>query len=132
MAQNQIKEELKDSEKKENVKTKTGKAGKMFRSIVDGSILTNDGVRKLLPFFIYITVIALVYIANNNLAGRKIREINKLKRDLKELRSEYITVKSNLMFLSKQSEIVKKLEPYGIKESVVPPVRLKVKKDTIN
>ena len=44
-----------------------------------------------------------------------------MKKELNELRSEYITVKSSLMKKSNQSEVAKELETEGIKELRTPP-----------
>ena len=45
---------------------------------------------------------------------------------LKELRSEYISTKSDLMFASKQSQVAKATEALGLKESIVPPFKIEV------
>ena len=42
-----------------------------------------------------------------------------------KLQHEYKTVKSEVMFRSKQSELVKAVEPLGLKELVASPVVLK-------
>jgi hypothetical protein len=57
-----------------------------------------------------------------------VREIDALSNELKELRSEYIATKSELMFKSKQSQVAKLVDPLGIKESLYPPVKIKVTK----
>jgi hypothetical protein len=44
---------------------------------------------------------------------------------LKEIQYEYKTLRSELMYQSKQSEIVKVVEPLGLKELVQPPLKLK-------
>ena len=55
-----------------------------------------------------------------------VREVNRLSNQLKELRSEYISTKSELMFTSKQSEVAKAVEFMGLKEPVVPPMKIEV------
>ena len=73
---------------------------------------------------LFLAFIAILYIANGYQADDKIREVNKITNELKELRSEYISTKSDLMFVSKQSEVAKAAEPMGIKEPVVPPMKI--------
>jgi hypothetical protein len=101
--------------------------GSSLHSIIDGSILTRKKLVKQLPFMLFITLLAIVYIANSYNAEKTIIEIGKTKKELEELRFEYITTKSNLMFHSKQSEIAFKLSGSGIKESLVPPKKIIVK-----
>jgi len=80
---------------------------------------------KNIPFFLFLSVLAIVYIYNGHFADKTIRNINKVNRELKELKYEYKTLKSEVMFRSKQSELAKAVEPLGLKELVVPPVVLR-------
>lgn len=84
-------------------------------------------ITRNLPFLLFLAVIALVYISNSHLAEKKIRRINKLSREIKELKWEYLSVKSELMFRSKLSEVSKAVEPLGLKELSTPPQRIEVK-----
>lgn len=81
-----------------------------------------------MPFIFFLSALALVYIANSHLAEKKIRRINKLGREIKELRWEYLNVKSELMFRSKMSEVSKAVEPLGLKVLNNPPQKIVVKK----
>lgn len=103
---------------------------KGVQSILDGTILTRDKVVNSLPFLFYIMLLAIMYIANSYYAEKKIIGIEKIKKEIKELRSENITTKSRLMFYSRQSEVIKRIGPYGIKESLIPPRKIFVSKDT--
>lgn len=97
--------------------------------VINGNFLTNKSSLKQAPFMLFLTVAALFYISNSYYAERKIRQINKINNELKELRSEYITSKSKLMFVSKQSEVAKTAEEMGllIRESVTPPGKIILK-----
>lgn len=127
MANNKIKE-IKEIKKP---KTNNVKKSNLFFEILGGTILTKSKFKKLAPFILYIMFLAIIYIANNYYAERNIREINKLNKEINELRAEYITIKAELMFKSNQTELAKKLEQYGIKESVVPPKKI-IKDETEN
>src|SRR5437870_3880298 len=88
---------------------------KSLNSVFSGTFLSNEKVLQHIPFILFLSVIAILYIANGYWADDKIRQVNKLTSHLKELRSEYISVKSDLMFVSKQSEVAKSAEKMGIK-----------------
>lgn len=98
---------------------------KSFLDIIGGRVLSRNNTRKFLPFLFFLALLAIVYIANTYYAEKKIRETNEIKKELKELRYNYISSKSELMFHSKQSEIVKMLSKTGIKESKEPPQKIK-------
>lgn len=111
---------------KNNKPRKKGVLAKGLSAVFSGTFLTNDKTLKHLPFIIFLAFIAILYIANGYYADDKIREVNKISNQLKELRSEYISTKSDLMFASKQSEVAKSAEKLGLKEPVVPPTKIKV------
>ena len=79
---------------------------------------------KNIPFFLFLAVLAVVYIYNGHYADKTVRNINKVSRELKELQFEYKTLKSEVMFRSKQSELAKAVEPLGLVELTSPPVVL--------
>jgi hypothetical protein len=82
---------------------------------------------KILPFIFFMMGLGLVYIANSYLAEKTIREIDKTAKEIKELRSEYISVKSELMFKSRQSQVAKEVLPLGVKQLTVPPKKILLK-----
>jgi len=79
---------------------------------------------KNLPFFLFLSVLAVIYIYNGHYADNTVRNINKVNHELKELQYEYKTLKSEVMFRSKQSELAKAVQPLGLKELTVPPAVL--------
>ena len=79
---------------------------------------------KNVPFFLFMAALAVIYIYNGHYADKTARDINKVNNELKELQYEYKTMKSEVMFLSKQSELAKAVEPFGLKELVAPPLVL--------
>lgn len=86
--------------------------------------LNYQSVVKQVPFFLFLTLLAVIYIYNGHNADKTIRKINRTAKEVKELQYEYKTVKSEVMFRSKQSELVKAVEPLGLKELVQSPVVL--------
>ena len=105
---------------------KKGVLAKGLSSIFSGTFLTNEKNLKHLPFILFLGLMAILYIANGYYADDRIREANKSANQLKELRSEYISTKSDLMFASKQSEVAKASEALGLREPVVPPIKIEV------
>lgn len=81
-------------------------------------------VVKNLPFFLFLSVLAVIYIYNGHYSDKIIKSISKTSRELRELQFEYKTLKSEVMFRSKQTELAKAVEPMGLRELVVPPVIL--------
>jgi len=101
---------------------------KATRRVLGGEILS-PGTFRLFPFLIYIAFLAFIYIANNYIAEAKMREINHLRKELKEVNFEYITTKSKLEDISKQSKLSEKLAATGISESNEPVKTIRIKND---
>lgn len=95
-----------------------------FVKILNGEFFTRETVSGLLPFIGFLSVLAILYISNTFYAEKTIRKIDFIHGELKELKAEFITAKSDRMFKSKQSEVAKESQKIGIKESVEPPVKL--------
>ena len=87
--------------------------------------LNYQSVVKQVPFFLFLALLAVIYIYNSHYADKTIRSINRTSKEVKELQYEYIDVKGQVMGQSKQSELVKAVEPLGLKELTGTPVVLK-------
>lgn len=109
--------------------SKPGKKGvlaKGLSKIFGGSFLSDERAIQHIPFVLFLALIAILYIANGYYADDKIREVNKINNQIKELRTEYISSKSDLMFISKQSQVAKAVAPLGLKEPVVAPMKIEI------
>lgn len=76
---------------------------------------------KNLPFFLFLAVLAILYIYNGHYSDTTIKNINRTSNELKELQYEYKSIKSEVMLRSKQSELAKAVAPLGLKELREPP-----------
>ncbi len=76
-------------------------------------------------FFLFLSVLTVLYIANGHKADKTIRRINSTTSELKDLQYEYKTLKSEVMYRSEEGQIVKASEPLGLKVSKDQPQRLK-------
>ncbi|MGD9994662.1 MAG: FtsL-like putative cell division protein [Salinivirgaceae bacterium] len=106
--------------------------GKMpLKNVLDGSILTKDVVIEQLPYLLFLTFVAVLYIGNRYHSEKIVRETSKTQTELKELRAESITTASKLMYISKQSEVIKLVNKKGLEleEAVEPPKKLRVAKN---
>jgi Bacteriodetes cell division protein (FtsL-like) len=85
---------------------------------------------KHVPFALFLALLAVVYIGNGHYADNVIRDIGKAEQELKQVQYQYKTLKAEVMFRSKESELARAVEPLGLKQGVEPPVKL-VATDTI-
>ena len=87
-------------------------------------LVSHKWVVRNIPFFLFLTILAVLYIYNGHHADKLILKINTTEKKIKELEYEYKTIKSDVIFRSKASELIKVVEPLGLKELTQPPVLL--------
>jgi hypothetical protein len=87
-------------------------------------LMYNKWIVKNIPFYFFAAALAIVYIANGHYADKTLRKISTTEKNLKEMEYEFKTVKQNVIFRSKESELARAVEPLGLKPLLVPPVRI--------
>lgn len=87
-------------------------------------IFNHKWIVKNIPFFLFLSLLAVLYIYNGHTADKLMRNISKSEKNIKELEYEYKTIKADVIYRSKASELVKAVEPLGLKEPKQPPVVL--------
>ena len=87
-------------------------------------LVSHKWVARNIPFFLFLTILAVLYIYNGHHTDKMILKINTTEKKIKELEYEYKTIKSDVIFRSKASELIKVVEPLGLKELTQPPVLL--------
>ncbi len=115
--------------KNKNKNKNVGKTTRSLQSILGGGFLANKRTAENLPFLLFLAWLAIIYIGNSYYAEKNIRKIERLQKELKELRYEHIYTKSKLMSKSRQSEVAEGLQEEGIKESRTPPGKIKAEKE---
>jgi hypothetical protein len=81
---------------------------------------------KNINFFLFLAALAMVYIANGHMSDNRIRRINDTETRLKDLQYEYKTLKSEMMFKSRESEMVKAAKPLGLTMDTIAPYKIKL------
>lgn len=83
---------------------------------------------QYLPKIFFVMLLGIFYIGNTHSADRTVRAINKMQNEVEDMRAEYTTLKAEVMFASKQSEVARRAKELGLKESLRPPFKIVVDK----
>jgi len=97
-------------------------------SILKARFLIDDDSIKNWRFIVFLIVLAIVMIANTQRFEQKVFKIAELTNQVKELRSEFVDRRSELMKLKMESTVSEKMVEKQIFPSPVPPIKIKVKK----
>jgi hypothetical protein len=123
MREKKVEQEQAAPPRKERVKARMPRA---FISVLNGSFLTREKVLGNMPFILFCAGLMIAYIAYGYHTERIVRELSATEAELKEQRSEYITVRAQLEKTEQQSRVAARIVDLGLKESVDPPVKVMV------
>ncbi len=97
-----------------------------FYNIIKGKFLVSDDALKNWRFIIFLSVLALIMIGSSHTADKKVHRISKLNAQVKELKSEYVDVRMQLMKARMESRIIAAMEGKGLQPSSTPPKRIRI------
>ena len=98
-----------------------------MRDILNGNILSKENVSGQIPYILFLALLAVIYIGNRYKYEKLVRDGQNMQVEVKNLRAESITMASQLMYISKQSQVSRLVQEkgLGLEESVVPPKKIK-------
>ena len=93
-----------------------------IKAFMTGNILSSAGVIRTYPYLVFIAFLAFLYIGNIFSMQRLHRQQAALTREVRELRTKSMTIASECMQATRQSNIIREIEKRGIplKESLEP------------
>ncbi len=99
---------------------------KGFYNILKANFLINSDAVQNWRFIVFCTFLAIVMIACSHSAERKVHRIAGLNHEVRELKSEFVEVRSSLMKLKMESTLTGRMAGRGIKPSETPPNKIKI------
>ena len=112
-------------EKKVEKESRGGNFQKGVAAILNGTFLTRERVLGNMPFILFASFLMICYISYGYYTERTVRDLQQTDRELKELRSEYITVRSKLEQTEQQSQVAQDIGALGLKETREPPRKVR-------
>ena len=96
------------------------------RDVVSGDVLTKKFIQKQYGLLIMIAVLAFVYIDNRYYVETQMNRENRLRRELRDVKYESLTISAELMRISRRSNVLRMINERGLDliESTEPPVRI--------
>ena len=127
---NQFRQIVDEGEVPQEVQPEAGEKAELprnfFTQLLTEGVVSKQTATDMMPFIVFLALLAMVYIGNRHFTENTIREIDKLSKEVKELSWEFKTTKADLMLKSTQTEVAKLVDTLGLKESVEPPTKIVV------
>jgi cell division protein FtsL len=114
-----------------NINNEEKKTNLSFKDFISGSILTQTSIKKHLWYILFVVALSIVYISNKYQTEGILVDIIKLQKEVKELRDKSVSYASELMSISRESEVIKIVKEKGVEleELKTPPQKIEVKKE---
>lgn len=111
----------------ESTKQREKNDGLRVKDFLTGNIFTREAIARQFPYMIFLVVLAILYISNHYRYDRLLRNEQKLRVEVRDLRAESVTTAAKLMQISRQSEVLKLVQQQGLglEESTTPPKKVK-------
>lgn len=97
-----------------------------IRDVLNGNILTKKFIQKQYGLLIMLAVLAFAYIDNRYYCETQMKRENQLRKELKELKYESLTISAELMQISRRSNVLKMVNEKGLNliEATEPPIKI--------
>ena len=95
-------------------------------SIVKGDFFSSNFLFDNYKMILLLVSIAMISIISSHSTDTKIYEIRKLELEVRELKSEFVSIRTNLMNARMGSNLQEKVKALGLESSTTPPHVIKV------
>ena len=120
-------EEQKAKRQKPKKEAKPRGKASVFVQILNGDILTRDLVLNNLGFVFFCILLLILLVAKGYYGKQLTKDIDTSLKRLDATTAEYVESKAKLEEKTKRFELVRKLEPRGLKETTKPAKVIRVK-----
>lgn len=100
---------------------------KPLATLLTGRFLVDPRVIRQWPYVLFLSALAIIMTTSSHNAERKVHRIENLRKEMKEMHSEFIDLRSQLMQESMESEVLKRAADLGLEKGVEPPVLISLK-----
>lgn len=113
-----ITDAIKGSEDFSDIKSST------LRDILNGNILTKKILKRQYLLFIMMALLMFLYVDNRFYCETQLAREIEMKKKIQDLKYESLTIKAELMKISRQSNVLKMVRERGVdlEETSIPPI----------
>ena len=135
MARNAYKKEPLSEEQQEALQDTVEEKADVTKSFVQSLFafdrFSSASFVRYIPFLVFTGFLTIIYIANRHYAEQTAREIDRLGKDVKEMNWDYKSLSAELMKMTTQTEIAKRVDTMGLKERTDPPKKIVIVRESL-
>lgn len=122
-------EEPKQEAPKKETVVKPSVFTKIEKALQLGGVFENGVPVESFKYVGFVMLLGLFYVWLTHKSDRLVRQYEKTKIEVKDLKTDYTTLKKSYMYESKQTEVAKQVRSLGLEPSNQPPYKLRIIED---
>ena len=112
------KKPLKDQEQQEQNVTPVQRVRNDWKTLVEK--VSYKAIVSNVPYLAFVAVLCVLYINNTQRAVEMQRELAKQNKILKELRWKYMDIKTQVMYVKMETQVIRNASVLGLKPLMLP------------
>ncbi|CAI8348815.1 MAG: Uncharacterised protein [Flavobacteriia bacterium] len=111
------------------LKQSFSKYARTLASLAKGGFLAERRMNAQYPFLIFLAFLAIISIRSSHLADKKVHRISELRKELKNVHSDFVETRSQLMETSAETKVRERAADLGLYLPTSAPVILSKSSD---
>ena len=97
-----------------------------YGNIIKGKFLVDENSTKNWKFMLFLALLAIISIAASHNTDKKMYKITKLQYELKELKAEFVSIRTKLIYKKTEKRVAEEVKKFGLEPSKQPPVKIQI------
>lgn len=123
------KAKTKKTKKKSRFAAASKKQSQSLVQIMNGDFLTKDFVMNNLNYIFFIIFLMILMVSKGYYVHQLANDITKEEKAVGDITADYVETKAKLEELTRRTQMIEKLKPLGLRETINPTKVIRIKKD---
>lgn len=124
-----VKGKKKKTKKKSRFAEASRKQSQSLVQIMNGDFLTKDFVMNNLNYIFFVIFLMILMVSKGYYVNQLSNDIAKEEKAVGDITADYVETKAKLEELTRRTQMIEKLKPLGLKETINPTKVIRIKKD---
>ena len=119
----------KKSKRKKRSSKATAKTSQTVVQIMNGDFLTKEFVVKNLAYIFFVMFLLILMVSKGYYVNQLASDIRKTEEEVGQLTADFVESKARLEEETRRTELIEKLSPIGLRETVNPTKVIRIQKE---
>lgn len=119
----------KKTKKKSRFAEASKKQSQSLVQIMNGDFLTKDFVLNNMGYIFFVIFLMILMVSKGYYVNQLSNDIAKEEKAVGDITADYVETKAKLEEMTRRTQMIEKLEPLGLKETINPTKVIRIKND---